>query len=182
MFKLKTLTAAADWLWDLKNLLKFGFIIEKQEVFFVGGYGETFLRKVPPKVLTPPSPLPKIVISISCVECISFLTLYPFFHVFNLKTFAILFYILKIWDNFNTLTTFETYLKIFRYVKFNLKKKSFSINLTSILIFKIKKIWKTNERHWRYGQKYFYQKNPKTEVKNNVESLGRPVAAGYLQL
>ena len=49
-------TAAADWPWDLKNLLKVGFIIEKQEVFFVGGYGETFLRKVAPKGLKPPPP------------------------------------------------------------------------------------------------------------------------------
>ena len=74
-------TAAADWPWDLKNLLKVGFIIEKQEVFFVGGYGETFLRKVAPKGLKPP-PLPKNVISISCVESISFLTLYLFFTPF----------------------------------------------------------------------------------------------------
>ena len=46
-FKIQILTAAAtataaDRLWDLKKLLKFGFIIEKQEVFFVGGYEETF--------------------------------------------------------------------------------------------------------------------------------------------
>ena len=42
-FKIKILTsAAANYLWGLKKLLKFGFIIEKQKAFFVGGYGETF--------------------------------------------------------------------------------------------------------------------------------------------
>ena len=48
---------------------------------FLGGYGEKWLKRC----WHPPSPLPKSVISISCVESIAFLTLYPFFHLFNQK-------------------------------------------------------------------------------------------------
>ena len=55
--EIKILTAAtADWLWDLKKLLKVGFIIEKQEVFFCRGLWGDFFEKSGSKRAETPSP------------------------------------------------------------------------------------------------------------------------------
>ena len=94
------------------------------------------------------------------------------------------FNILKIEDNFNTLTTFGTILKNFRCLKLHFKKTCTFLELhqsaaavAAAMIFTIekkyfrkphihsglfkKKIRKNNEKHRRYGQKNFYQKNAK---------------------
>ena len=68
--------------WDLKKLLKFGLIIEQQDVFFCRGLWGKFLKKSGSTGVETPPTLPKSVISISCVESISFLTLYPFLSPF----------------------------------------------------------------------------------------------------